>query len=83
MNKRLAAGILWLFAGWYLGNLIAFQFALPTMFGPTLGLFATLAVAGDPFGLIWKRAARATELARSANASAPTAVPSSRPFAND
>jgi hypothetical protein len=57
MNKRLIAGVLWLFAGWYLGNLLAFFFGLSDFFGPILGVIAALFVAGDPFGLLWARAA--------------------------
>ena len=60
MNKRLVAGILWLFAGWYLGNIVAFQLGLSDALGPALGVAAALAIAGDPLGLIWKRAARST-----------------------
>ena len=57
MNKRLIAGVLWLFAGWYLGNLLAFALGLSDFFGPILGVTAALLVAGDPFGLLWARAA--------------------------
>jgi hypothetical protein len=69
MNKRLASGVLWLFAGWYLGNLVAFQLSVSMLIGPLLGVLAALAVAGDPFGLIWKRAA----IARAAQAAGTTA----------
>ena len=58
MNKRIASGVLWLFAGWYLGNLIAFQLGWSDLFGPILGIVAATAVAGDPLGLIWRRADR-------------------------
>jgi hypothetical protein len=57
MNKRLVSGVLWLFAGWYLGNLVAYQFGLSDWFGPILGIVAAVMVAGDPFGLLWSRAA--------------------------
>ncbi len=60
MNKRVAAGVLWLFAGWYLGNLIAYHLGLSDLFGPVLGIVAAVMVAGDPFGLLWRRAAART-----------------------
>jgi hypothetical protein len=56
---RIASAILWLFAGWYLGNLAAFQFGLSDLLGPVLGFSAAVLVAGDPLGLLWSRA-RAT-----------------------
>jgi hypothetical protein len=59
VRKRILAAILWLFAGWYLGNLAAFQFGLPDLFGPVLGTIAAVVVAGDPLGLLWARADRA------------------------
>lgn len=58
MNKRIASGVLWLFAGWYLGNLIAFQLGWSDLFGPILGIVCATVVAGDPLGLIWRRADR-------------------------
>lgn len=58
MNKRILAAALWLFAGWYLGNLVAYQFGLSDLFGPVLGVIAAVAVGGDPLGLIWTRASR-------------------------
>jgi hypothetical protein len=60
MNKRVVAGVLWLFAGWYLGNLIAYHLGLSDLFGPVLGIAAAVMVAGDPFGLLWRRAAPAS-----------------------
>ena len=65
MNKRLIAGVLWLFAGWYLGNIVAFQLGLSDLLGPVLGIAAAVLVAGDPFGLIWDRAAARTTAAPS------------------
>jgi hypothetical protein len=58
MGKRILAGVLWLFAGWYLGNLIAFHVGLSELLGPVLGVVAAGAVAGDPLGLIWARASQ-------------------------
>jgi hypothetical protein len=53
MNKRIAAGVLWLFAGWYLGNIVAFHVGISDLLGPILGIAAAAVVAGDPLGLIW------------------------------
>lgn len=53
MNKRIAAGVLWLFAGWYLGNIAAFFFGISDMLGPILGIAAAVVVAGDPLRRIW------------------------------
>jgi hypothetical protein len=58
MNKRIAAGVLWLFAGWYLGNIVAFHVGLSDLLGPILGIAAAAVVAGDPLGLIWKGSAQ-------------------------
>ncbi len=57
-TKRIASGVLWLFAGWYLGNLLAFQMGWSDLFGPMVGIVAATIVAVDPFGLIWRRADR-------------------------
>ncbi len=56
MNQRIAAGVLWLFAGWYLGNIVAFFFGISDLLGPILGLAGAAIVAGDPLGLIWSGA---------------------------
>jgi hypothetical protein len=57
MGKRIAAGVLWLLAGWYLGNILAYHAGWNMLFGPVLGIAAAAIVAGDPFGLLWRRAA--------------------------
>jgi len=54
---RIASGVLWLFAGWYIGNLLAYHAGWSMLFGPVLGIAAAVIVAGDPLGLLWKRAA--------------------------
>ena len=53
MNQRIAAGVLWLFAGWYLGNIVAFYFGISDLLGPILGVAGAAIVAGDPLRLIW------------------------------
>ena len=55
MSKRVAAGVLWLFAGWYLGNIVSFHVGISDLFGPIIGVAAAALVAGDPFGRIWPR----------------------------
>ena len=57
MAKRIASGVLWLLAGWYLGNILAYHAGWNMLFGPVLGIAAAVIVAGDPFGLLWRRAA--------------------------
>ena len=57
MGKRIASGVLWLLAGWYLGNILAYHAGWNMLFGPVLGIVAAVIVAGDPFGLLWRRAA--------------------------
>ena len=71
MTKRIASGVLWLFAGWYLGNLVAYHAGWNMLFGPILGVAAAVIVAGDPFGLLWNRAAG---LAADGSATGPAAV---------
>ena len=48
MSKRILAGVLWLFAGWYIGNILAFYFGISDLLGPILGVAAALVIAGDP-----------------------------------
>jgi hypothetical protein len=57
--KRLAASLLWLYAFWYLGSMIAAFAGVPDLLGPTLGLAAGLIVGFDPKHVIWRRPARA------------------------
>ena len=55
MTKRALAAILWFFAGWYAGALIALLLGVSPYFGPVLGTVAAALIAGDPFHLIWSR----------------------------
>jgi hypothetical protein len=64
MNKRVAAGVLWLFAGWYLGNIVAFYVGISDLLGPILGIAAAAVVAGDPLRLIWTGSARLVTIDR-------------------
>jgi hypothetical protein len=62
MSKRIAAGILWFLAAWYLGAWIALLLGISDVLGPILGLAAAAVVVGDPLGLIWTRRAELVEL---------------------
>ncbi len=68
MSKRIAAGVLWLFAGWYIGNIVAFYLGISDLFGPILGVAAAVIIAGDPLRILWTGAERS----RSAPTTAPT-----------
>ena len=61
MKKRALSAVLWLYAGWYLGAMIAHQFDLSPALGPILGVAAAAIIAGDPRRIIWHRA-QPTEL---------------------
>lgn len=54
MNKRVAAAVLWFFAGWYLGGYIALYLGVSGAIGPILGISAAGLFAGDPLRVIWK-----------------------------
>jgi hypothetical protein len=58
MSKRILAGVLWLFAGWYLGNIVAFYFGISDVLGPILGVAAALVIAGDPLRIVWTNTGR-------------------------
>jgi hypothetical protein len=68
MSKRILAGVLWLFAGWYIGNILAFYFGISDLLGPILGVAAALVIAGDPLRVVWGN----VERARSAESSRAT-----------
>jgi hypothetical protein len=57
MSKRIAAGILWFLAAWYLGAWIALFLGVSDVLGPILGIAAAAVFAGDPLGIIWTRRA--------------------------
>lgn len=56
MKKRIAAAILWFYAGWVIGALLAFAIGLTPALAPIIGTAAAAIVAGDPRRLIWSRA---------------------------
>ncbi|HEY7522702.1 MAG TPA: hypothetical protein VH720_03480 [Candidatus Limnocylindrales bacterium] len=54
MKKRLLAGILWFYAGWYAWAMVASLASLPDVFGPLVGLVAAAVVVVDPLRFVWK-----------------------------
>jgi len=55
MKKRITAAILWFYAGWFVGALVAFALGLPTALAPILATAAAAVIAGDPRRIIWAR----------------------------
>lgn len=53
MTKRIAAALLWFFAGWYTWAFIATVADLTPLLGPVLGAALAGVVAGDPMHWIW------------------------------
>ncbi len=55
MKKRVLATVLWFYAGWYTGAMIASLAGLSPALGPILAVAAAGIIAGDPRRLIWTR----------------------------
>lgn len=53
MTKRIAAALLWFFAGWWTWAFIANAGDLTPLFGPVLGAALAAVFAGDPMHRIW------------------------------
>jgi hypothetical protein len=70
MKKRVVATVLWFYAGWYAGAMIAELFGLSAALGPILGTAAAAIVGGDPRHLIWGRT-RVAPSAESVDVAAP------------
>ncbi len=68
MKKRVLASILWFYAMWYAGSLIAELFGLSAALGPIMGAAAGLIVGVDPRRIIWTKPEQRT-------ATAPNGVP--------
>ncbi len=68
MKKRVLAALLWFYAFWYVGAMIAELAGLSAALGPILGTAAAAIIAGDPRGLIWRQRT-------SDRASTPVAIP--------
>lgn len=61
MTKRIVAGVLWFFAGWYGGALLADFLGVSALVGPVIGAAAAALVAGDPFRVFWTARTPATQ----------------------
>ena len=59
MKKRVLASLLWFYAIWYSGAMVAHFMGISPVLGPVLGAAAAVIIAVDPRGLIWTRADRA------------------------
>ncbi len=59
MTKRLLAAMLWFYAGWYIGAMIAAYFGVSPFLGPLIGAAAAGLIAGDPRRIIWTSRAEA------------------------
>jgi hypothetical protein len=55
MKKRALAALLWFYAAWYAGAMIAEFLGVSAVLGPLLGTAVAAIVAGDPRHLIWTR----------------------------
>ena len=56
MMKRIAASVLWFYAGWVAGAMLAFVLGI----SPILGTAAAALIAGDPRGIIWTKTPKTT-----------------------
>jgi hypothetical protein len=54
MTKRVIAAMLWFYAGWYAGALLAEFLGVSPLLGPLIGAAAAGLIAGDPRRIIWK-----------------------------
>ena len=53
MKKRILASVLWFYAGWYAGAILAEFLGVSPLLGPIIGMAAAALVAGDPRRIIW------------------------------
>jgi hypothetical protein len=53
MTKRVLAAMLWFYAGWYAGAMLAEVFGISALLGPIIGAAAAGLVVGDPRRIIW------------------------------
>jgi len=74
MKKRALAAVLWFYAIWYAGAMIAQMAGLSPALGPILGTAAAAIIAGDPRGIIWTKTP-----SKRPTAPAPTAQPVQNP----
>ncbi|HEU0236390.1 MAG TPA: hypothetical protein VFR14_08130 [Candidatus Limnocylindrales bacterium] len=59
MQKRVAAAVLWLLAGWTAGSFLTFTIGVSPLLGPILGIAGAALFAGDPRRIIWTQRAEA------------------------
>jgi hypothetical protein len=55
MSKRIVSLVLWFYAGWTLGGLIAYTTGVSELIGPILAIACAAIFVGDPRHLIWVR----------------------------
>ncbi len=79
MKKRVFATILWFYAGWYAGAMVAELFGLSAALGPIFGTAAAAIVGGDPRHLIWGKPSKAASDASSQETAAPAPAPNAEP----
>ena len=53
MKKRILAAVLWFYAFWYVGAMVAFALGISPLLGPIIGATAAILFAGDPRRIIW------------------------------
>ena len=70
MQKRVAAAVLWLLAGWTAGSFLTFTIGVSPLLGPILGIAGAALFAGNPRRIIWTQRADAAS-AESAARQAP------------
>jgi hypothetical protein len=54
-KKRVLAAVLWFYAGWYAGDMIASVLGLGPVFGLVLATTASALITIDPRRVIWTR----------------------------
>ena len=64
MKKRVLAAILWFYAGWYAGALIAVVLGISPALGPIIGVAAAGLFVGDPRRIIWSRSRTGAEASK-------------------
>jgi len=73
--KRYLATVLWFYAFWCLGSMIAGLLGVPDLIGPVLGLAAGFIVGVDPRRVIWAHPTATTQApARASTAAEPGAA---------
>ena len=53
MKKRILAAVLWFFAGWCVGAMLAFMVGVSPVLAPIIAVVAASIFAGDPRRIIW------------------------------